>query len=184
MPNTTMIYVTHDQVEAMTLADRIVVLNAGLVEQVGSPMQLYLHPDNLFVARFIGSPAMNTVPCTIESGGATPTVEPGRRQRRCGRGRHPRERQGQEGHIRRAARGPRARRRAGPRSSPATVEIVEKLGEVTLIYVDCGDADEPVLAKLDGIVAINKGEPVKLAAPTDALHVFDADGRAYRRRGD
>ena len=68
MSDTTMIYVTHDQVEAMTLADRIVVLNAGLIEQVGSPMELYHHPANLFVARFIGSPAMNTVPCTIESG--------------------------------------------------------------------------------------------------------------------
>ncbi|HET7717760.1 MAG TPA: ABC transporter ATP-binding protein, partial [Bauldia sp.] len=76
MAATTMIYVTHDQVEAMTLADRIVVLNAGLVEQVGSPMQLYLHPDNLFVARVIGSPAMNTVPCVIESGGAAPMVRP------------------------------------------------------------------------------------------------------------
>src|SRR4249920_2804053 len=72
MANTTMIYVTHDQVEAMTLADRIVVLNAGLIEQVGSPMTLYLHPDNLFVARFIGSPAMNTVACTIEGGGGAP----------------------------------------------------------------------------------------------------------------
>ena len=59
MPNTTMIYVTHDQVEAMTLADRIVVLQAGIVEQVGSPMQLYERPDNTFVAGFIGSPKMN-----------------------------------------------------------------------------------------------------------------------------
>ena len=61
MSGTTMIYVTHDQVEAMTLADRIVVLNAGKIEQVGAPMELYHHPANLFVARFIGSPAMNTV---------------------------------------------------------------------------------------------------------------------------
>ena len=55
----TMIYVTHDQVEAMTLADRIVVLNAGVVEQFGSPLELYHHPQNLFVAGFIGSPRMN-----------------------------------------------------------------------------------------------------------------------------
>src|SRR6187549_1554041 len=58
MPNTTMVYVTHDQVEAMTLADRIVVLKDGRIEQVGSPMELYHHPGNLFVAQFIGSPAM------------------------------------------------------------------------------------------------------------------------------
>jgi multiple sugar transport system ATP-binding protein/alpha-glucoside transport system ATP-binding protein len=62
MPNTTMIYVTHDQVEAMTLADRIVVLKAGKIEQVGSPMELYRRPGNLFVAQFIGSPAMNILP--------------------------------------------------------------------------------------------------------------------------
>ena len=73
MPNTTMIYVTHDQVEAMTLADRIVVLNAGQIEQVGTPMELYEHPGNLFVAGFIGSPAMNILPATIEKAGA-PTV--------------------------------------------------------------------------------------------------------------
>src|SRR3954470_11952980 len=66
MSGTTMIYVTHDQVEAMTLADRIVVLNAGLIEQVGSPMELYHNPANLFVARFIGSPAMNVLPAIIE----------------------------------------------------------------------------------------------------------------------
>ena len=67
-----MIYVTHDQVEAMTLADRIVVLNAGIVEQVGSPMELYLRPANLFVARFIGSPSMNTVPCRHRGGRRAP----------------------------------------------------------------------------------------------------------------
>src|ERR1700752_2195545 len=59
---TTMVYVTHDQVEAMTLADRIVVLNAGRIEQVGTPMELYEHPENAFVAGFIGSPRMNFVP--------------------------------------------------------------------------------------------------------------------------
>lgn len=61
----TMVYVTHDQVEAMTLADRIVVLRAGLVEQIGSPMQLYSDPDNRFVAGFIGSPRMNFVEATV-----------------------------------------------------------------------------------------------------------------------
>jgi ABC-type sugar transport system ATPase subunit len=183
MPNTTMIYVTHDQVEAMTLADRIVVLNAGLVEQVGSPMQLYLHPDNLFVARFIGSPAMNTVPCVIESGGATPTVKP------------------QGGtlvkvdiEIPESAKGVKGTFGVRPEDLTladgseyifhGTVQIVEKLGEVTLIYVDCGNPAEPVLAKLDGIVPLNKGEAVKLGAPTSALHVFDQNGKAYKRRGN
>ena len=71
---TTMVYVTHDQVEAMTLADRIVVLQAGVIEQVGAPMELYEHPCNLFVAGFIGSPGMNILPATLvqaEARGAT-----------------------------------------------------------------------------------------------------------------
>ncbi|TIP37000.1 MAG: sn-glycerol-3-phosphate ABC transporter ATP-binding protein UgpC, partial [Mesorhizobium sp.] len=70
MPNTTMIYVTHDQVEAMTLADRIVVLKEGRVEQVGTPMELYKRPGNLFVADFMGSPAMNLIPAKIDGNGA------------------------------------------------------------------------------------------------------------------
>jgi ABC-type sugar transport system ATPase subunit len=67
----TMIYVTHDQVEAMTLADRIVVLNGGTVEQVGTPAELYRHPATTFVASFIGSPAMNLIPCSVRRDGAT-----------------------------------------------------------------------------------------------------------------
>ena len=69
MPNTTMIYVTHDQVEAMTLADRIVVLKDGRVEQVGTPMELYRRPGNLFVAQFIGSPPMNVVHGSLDGAG-------------------------------------------------------------------------------------------------------------------
>src|SRR5690606_23024300 len=74
MPNTTMIYVTHDQVEAMTLADRIVVLKDGRTEQVGSPMELYRRPGNLFVAQFIGSPAMNILLGTVERAGGPTAV--------------------------------------------------------------------------------------------------------------
>jgi ABC-type sugar transport system ATPase subunit len=182
MPNTTMIYVTHDQVEAMTLADRIVVLNAGLIEQVGSPMQLYLHPDNLFVARFIGSPAMNTVPCTIESGGATPMVMPQGGKAVAVNIEIPESAKGAKGTF-----GVRPEdlviADGGNEIFTGKVQIVEKLGEVTLIYVDCGNPNEPVLAKLQGIVSLNKGDTVKLGAPTHALHVFDANGRAFRRRG-
>ena len=73
--NATMIYVTHDQVEAMTLADKIVVLRAGVVEQVGSPLHLYDDPDNLFVAGFIGSPKMNFLPGRVEAGNAVRLAE-------------------------------------------------------------------------------------------------------------
>jgi len=65
---TTSVYVTHDQIEAMTMADKIVVMNGGNVEQIGSPLELYDNPANLFVAGFIGSPAMNFLPCRLQSG--------------------------------------------------------------------------------------------------------------------
>ena len=63
---TTTVYVTHDQTEAMTLGDRVAVMRAGVLQQVGTPMELYNHPKNLFVAGFIGSPAMNFMPATVE----------------------------------------------------------------------------------------------------------------------
>jgi ABC-type sugar transport system ATPase subunit len=174
-----MIYVTHDQVEAMTLADRIVVLRAGIVEQVGTPMELYEQPDNLFVAGFIGSPAMNMVPCAFEKSGAGIVVRP-------------------DGHdpIRVAADIPASA--AGTKGTlgvrpehlgladggqpllKGKLEIVEHLGELTLLYVDCGFG-EPIIAKLDGNVKIARGTEVALAAAPEMLHVFGADGRSFRR---
>ena len=97
----TMIYVTHDQVEAMTLADRIVVLQAGHIEQVGTPLEIYHYPENLFVAGFIGSPRMNTLPgriAGVDNGGVTVEL-PGGANRRCGGGRlRSTERRGYPGH--------------------------------------------------------------------------------------
>ncbi len=180
MPDTTMIYVTHDQVEAMTLADKIVVLNFGIIEQVGSPMELYLRPDNLFVARFIGSPSMNTVPCMIEQGGARPTVKPETARSVAVEMEIPESAKGSKGTF-----GVRPEDLSLTTGDDAifkgTVDIVENLGEVTLLYVNCGDAEEPIVVKLDGIAPIKKGETVGLTAPPSLLHVFDENGKAYRR---
>jgi len=74
---TTTVYVTHDQIEAMTMADKIVVMHDGVVEQIGAPLELYDHPDNLFVAGFIGSPAMNLLPGTIRANGTVGFEGPG-----------------------------------------------------------------------------------------------------------
>ena len=90
---TTSIYVTHDQIEAMTMADRIVVMQHGVVEQMGAPLELYDRPVNLFVAGFIGSPAMNFIDATIERGNGRPVAVAAdgtqlplpRRRRRCAR---------------------------------------------------------------------------------------------------
>jgi ABC-type sugar transport system ATPase subunit len=180
MSNTTMIYVTHDQVEAMTLADRIVVLNLGRVEQVGAPMDLYLNPANLFVAKFIGSPAMNTVPCVIEAGGGAAMVKPENGRSVKLNAKIPESASGQKGIF-----GIRPENLTVTQDADAiftgTVDIVERLGEVTLLYVDCGDPEEPIVAKLDGIVNIHRGEKLGLTAPTEFLHVFDQAGRAFPR---
>jgi ABC-type sugar transport system ATPase subunit len=178
MAGTTMIYVTHDQVEAMTLADRIVVLNAGRVEQVGTPMELYQTPANLFVARFIGSPAMNTVPCVIESAGVGAKVTPQGGNSVAVAAAIPGEAAGGEGTF-----GVRPEDLKLTTDSDAIfagrVDIVEKLGEVTMIYVAGGD--EPIVAKLRGDIGVEKGHDVGLTAPLECLHVFDHKGIAFPR---
>lgn len=180
MHDTTMIYVTHDQVEAMTLADRIVVLSAGRIEQVGAPLELYERPANLFVARFIGSPSMNIMPATIVSAGPTTTV---------------RLRDGSEVTADIATDASEVGKNASFGIRPeditiatgsevlfeGTVSIVEALGEVTLLYVDGPVEDEPVVVKLPGIVDIKKGQTVRFAADRSKLHLFDQDGKTYRR---
>ena len=179
MSDTTMIYVTHDQVEAMTLADKIVVLNKGHVEQVGSPIELYERPDNLFVARFIGSPAMNILPATLSRGeGGTHAKLPGGNFVAL-----PFAIQaGQEGRGHLGVR-PEDLSIASGETAPFTGEVtlVEHLGEVTLLYVDLGQGgDEPLVAKLSGSSSVKRGETVKLEARAEALRLFDEEGKAIR----
>ena len=106
---TTTVYVTHDQVEAMTMADRIVVMHDGRIEQIGTPLELYDRPGNLFVAQFIGSPAMNVVNGTVRRAGGAAHVEA------AGGVRWPLEqragRRGPGGGVRHPSRAPDARRR-------------------------------------------------------------------------
>ncbi|SON57376.1 Maltose/maltodextrin import ATP-binding protein MalK [Hartmannibacter diazotrophicus] len=179
MAQTTMIYVTHDQVEAMTLADRIVVLNSGRIEQVGTPMELYHTPANLFVARFIGSPAMNIVTAKVEKAGANAIVAPQGGLKVATSFDLPPGIEGSTVHF-----GVRPEDlRAAPHDDAffaGTVTLVEKLGEVTMVYVDIGE-DEPLIVKLAGDARIRKGERLSVSAPDECLHLFDANGKAYRR---
>ncbi len=180
MADTTMIYVTHDQVEAMTLADRIVVLSAGHIEQVGPPLELYERPANLFVAQFIGSPAMNIVPVKIdEAGDQTRVSLPG----------------GSTVSVPIATAASEKGKAASFGVRPedlvlttgdnylfdGTVDIVEALGEVTLLYLEDLTDGEPLIAKLPGIVDIRKGQTIRLAAEGSKLHLFDGNGKTYRR---
>ena len=113
---TTSIYVTHDQIEAMTMADQIVVMRDGRVEQIGSPLELYDHPANMFVAGFIGSPAMNFLPGTLRRSGGAARVELDDGTRLAAPARRRRQRR-PAGRLRHAARAPARWRRAA--ASPA-----------------------------------------------------------------
>ena len=174
----TMVYVTHDQVEAMTMADKIVVLQAGRVEQVGSPLELYHHPANLFVAGFIGSPRMNLLQATVSAaapGLTTVTtasgaelsvpVEPGAVQ--------PGDRVTLG--IRPEALRPDA---AGPLAG--AVRLVERLGGLTLLHVAAG-ADGALTVQTDGADPTAPRLSVRLAADAANCHVFDASGQALPR---
>ncbi|MEV4608124.1 sn-glycerol-3-phosphate ABC transporter ATP-binding protein UgpC [Neorhizobium sp. LMR1-1-1.1] len=179
LSDTTMIYVTHDQVEAMTLADRIVVLSAGKIEQVGPPLELYERPANLFVARFIGSPAMNILPVTIgEPGAETLVTLKGAQSTSV------------PITVPAADRGAKASLGVRPEDLEiclnddylfeGRVLLVEALGEVTLLYLEGGAGEEPVIVKLPGTSDVSKGDIVRLKAAPQKLHLFNAEGRTYR----
>ena len=180
LSDTTMIYVTHDQVEAMTLADRIVVLSAGRIEQVGAPLELYERPANLFVARFIGSPAMNILDVTVGQPAETTVVSlPGGRSASVPIP-VPAEDMGGA-----ASLGIRPEDLTISTAEDYLIEgrvlLVEALGEVTLLYLEPPSGEEPVIAKLQGMSTVSKGDIVRLKADPGKLHLFDRDGRTYRR---
>ncbi|MXQ13239.1 ABC transporter ATP-binding protein [Microvirga makkahensis] len=171
----TMIYVTHDQVEAMTLADRIVVLNAGRIEQVGTPLDLYHRPANLFVAGFIGSPQMNFIPCTVaEAGqdgiearlpdGGTVTVPVSSEGVRAGAavtlGIRP-------DHVRLSGQG----------TLTGRIELVEELGENHLLYVNVG-RERHLTVREPGDARHEVGQEVGLSLDGGFCHLFRETGEA------
>ena len=156
----TMIYVTHDQVEAMTLADRIVVLEAGRVSQVGSPRELYERPGNLFVAQFIGSPKMNVFPVATP-GLRLPAPLPAEAEHFGIRPEH-------------IAIGA-----AGSGEIDGTVDVMEYLGADTYVIVDCGEAGK-LTVRAHGDTGLSPGQPCGLAFEPDQTHLFDAAGLALR----
>ncbi|MDQ6436556.1 sn-glycerol-3-phosphate ABC transporter ATP-binding protein UgpC [Mesorhizobium sp. LHD-90] len=179
MPNTTMIYVTHDQVEAMTLADRIVVLKEGRIEQVGSPMELYKHPGNLFVAQFIGSPAMNILPATLSKPGMPTEVDVFGRKIAV-----PVSTSGASaGSTISFGVRPEDLSLAGGDNVlfEGAIDYIEQLGEVQLVYVDIGRPNEPIVAKLPGNASVQRGSTIRLSADAGDLHIFDDNGLSFAR---
>ena len=175
MPDTTMIYVTHDQTEAMTLADRIVVLRSGRIEQVGSPMDLYERPANLFVAGFIGSPAMNFLPAAAGDAAGSVVLSGGARLATD-------RATGAPGRPLTLGIRPEDLAPADPAAAPLSgrVEIVERLGEVTLVHVRTAP-EVLMIAKLPGDMAPRRGEAIALAPRAGRVHGFDDGGLALPR---
>jgi multiple sugar transport system ATP-binding protein len=200
---TTTVYVTHDQTEAMTLGDRVAVMRGGLLQQVGSPQELYDHPDNLFVAGFIGSPAMNFMAGTLEEGNlqvslGTIALTPQLRQalERSGTGRQVvvgiRPESFEDAAL------------VSPESRPhgitfrATIDVLESMGSDVFVYFgqerdqslnvdqltelaqDSGQADtgasgDTMTARLDAASRVREGEEAELWADTRHMHIFEAD---------
>ena len=174
---TTMIYVTHDQIEAMTMADRIVVLNGGVIEQVGSPLELYHRPRNLFVAGFIGSPKMNFLSATVASAGAEgmkltlpggasivlpSPAAPVAAGKKVTLGVRPE-------HIRVDG--------SGDCALKGVLRLAEYLGSETMFYLSLEDGSD-LSVKADGLAKGKVGETQSCGVPAEACHVFDESGAA------
>jgi multiple sugar transport system ATP-binding protein len=177
---TTMIYVTHDQVEAMTLANRIVVLSAGKIEQVGTPLELYEYPDNLFVAGFIGSPKMNFIDAEVVQASAQEAVvklksgvsvrvevdasaaKPGDK-------------------VTLGVRPEHFGIESGENEISVTVSFVESLGSSTQAYFAYEGVDDALTCIMPGGSPVAAGDILKLRIRPNCAHVFDASGHAMRR---
>ena len=175
----TVVYVTHDQVEAMTLADRILVMNAGHVDQVGTPVELYDRPVNLFVAGFIGSPAMNFIAGNVGARDGTAVLV-------CSDGHEfplPTGLDVAPGRAVTLGVRPEHLGLAGDGAVTLKVDIVEPTGDETNLYGTVGD--ELVCVRLHQRVAVIPGQVVALAWPLDRLHLFDtASGRRIGAPGE
>ena len=173
------IMVTHDQAEAMTLADRIIVMNDRKIEQIGPPLDIYSRPANTFVAQFVGSPAMTLLPAqlidggdhaafTLGDGSIVPTHVP--------RSALPRSNEFRLGlrpeavHVAKRGKG----------TSNAKVDLVERLGDRTLIYAHFSDG-QPITAEDEGNSHVKIGDDVPLRIDGAAAHVFDSAGAGYHR---
>ncbi|MEM7190638.1 MAG: sn-glycerol-3-phosphate import ATP-binding protein UgpC [Pseudomonadota bacterium] len=160
----TSIYVTHDQVEAMTLGDRLMVLNGGYVEQFGPPTELYERPASTFVAGFIGSPSMNLLPVTVQDGvatlqsGAKVVVE--------------------NGYTGAATLGIRPEHVSLSESGPFSIDVgmLEKLGANTLVHGTLRGSDQELVASLPGLQDIKVGATLSFEAPAHSIHLFDSAG--------
>jgi sn-glycerol 3-phosphate transport system ATP-binding protein len=163
---TTSLYVTHDQVEAMTLADRLIVMNAGIADQIGRPLDLYEKPATVFVAGFIGSPAMNLVPGRLEAGGVAVAGAVLPLANHAG---------GEAG--RPVVVGLRPEHLEPPPEGGLTlrIELLERLGADTILHGAAGPEGVRMIARMPGAFAASLGQSVSLAIRPEHIHLFDPD---------
>ncbi len=170
----TIVFVTHDQVEAMTMADRIVIMRDGHIQQIGTPTEVYRNPANTFVARFIGSPSMNMLAGSANAGGVA-LDDIGQAEIATGLAGDARVLVGVRPDDLRVGEA-----RPGALNLTGTVAVVEPLGPDALVYVDVGR--QQVIAKADSRQPITIGQSVNLVSDLQELHVFDeASGNAVAR---
>ena len=167
----TTIYVTHDQMEAMTLADRIVIMKQGYVQQVGTPYELYYEPVNLFVAGFIGEPPMNFIRCTVQNG----CVEVGGVKLDISRnlGSHRAQYEGREVYFGFRPEAAVLGRQENAYVLDATVELTEMLGDNTNVYVNIGDTN--AILKVNPHEAPKMDETITFSIPVSGTYLFDAE---------
>jgi len=168
---TTMVYVTHDQIEAMTLADKIVVLNGGRVEQVGSPLDLYNTPQNRFVAGFIGSPKMNFLTLGGAVGEQRFAVAGGEVIVPAGLSTAPTEIGIRPEHLQLVDL-------TQPHALTGVVSMTEHLGSDTYAYVVLAGSEDMLVVRLSGERAVTRNQPIGVAFDPEMIHVFAADGRS------
>jgi multiple sugar transport system ATP-binding protein len=161
---TTFIYVTHDQVEAMTMGDRIAIMNAGILQQVGTPGDIYDHPANLFVAGFIGSPTMNFVPATAQNGTAKASGFEVKL---------PKPVSSTKGTLGFRPEAVTDRVTDEASALQMKVDVVERLGSDQFLYGQVGG--DSVTARVDPRMKVDPGDTVKLGLDTRTLHFFDAE---------
>jgi alpha-glucoside transport system ATP-binding protein len=179
MPESTMIYVTHDQVEAMTLATRIVVLANKGIAQVGTPLELYERPENEFVAQFIGSPAMNLLSGEITKTGKQTTVKLDGGGIAVSAVPTKAEDKGLKVNI--GVRPEDMVETGGDHIFEGKVNITEALGEVTLLYFEKDGDNDPVIGKLPGIHGDLRGKSVRVSAAPEKVQIFHKGQSLYYR---
>jgi multiple sugar transport system ATP-binding protein len=160
---TTFVYVTHDQVEAMTMGDRIAIMNAGILQQVGTPGDIYDHPANLFVAGFIGSPTMNFVPATVQNSTAKASGFEVQLPKPVAAGK------GTLGFRPESL----TDRITDGNAIEMKVDVIERLGSDQFLYGQVGS--DSVTARVDPKIKVEAGDKIRLGLDVRSLHLFDAE---------